>query len=161
MSTLVPDDFPVPSGFSTSDFVVRPLRTRDVYLDYIAVMTSLDIIRRTRGGHWPPSDLTFEQDLIDLAWHEKEFQNRTSFAFTVMRPDERECVGCVYLNPGGYRGHTTTDCDVDVSFWVTQAAYDEGMYPRLFSALDTWMKSWPFQSVGYSNAKLPSALGTQ
>jgi hypothetical protein len=34
----------------------------------MAVMSSIDVIKKTRGGDWPTSDLTFEDDLIDLAW---------------------------------------------------------------------------------------------
>jgi hypothetical protein len=63
VNVLIPADFDVPQRLETPDFVIRPLRMHDVYLDYIAVMTSLDIIKRTRGGDWPTSDLTFEQDL--------------------------------------------------------------------------------------------------
>ena len=156
MATLVPSDFAIPQRLETSDLVIRPLRMRDVYFDYIAVMSSLDVIRATRGGDWPTSDLTFEQDLIDLGWHEKEFQNRTSFAYTVMDPAETECLGCIYLHPPGYRTNATGSADVDVSFWVTQTAYDHGMYPKLYAAIDDWLRHWPFRSIGYSNSLLPT-----
>jgi len=38
------------------------------------------------GSDWPEG-LTFEQDLIDLGWNQKEFQRRTSFALAI--PDEK------------------------------------------------------------------------
>jgi len=156
VNVLIPADFDVPQRLETPDFVIRPLRMGDVHLDYIAVMTSLDIIKSTRGGDWPTTDLTFEQDLIDLAWHENEFQNRTSFAYTVMNPAETECLGCLYLYPPGHRGDSTQHADVDASFWVTQKAFDHGLYQTLFVVLDGWLRGWPFRSVAYSNAELPT-----
>ena len=42
------------------------------------------------------AELTLEQDLIDLASHQKEAQRRSSFAYVVMRPDERVQLGCVH-----------------------------------------------------------------
>ena len=34
-----------------------------------------------QGWGWPSEDLTLEQDLIDLAWHQKEAQRRSSFTY--------------------------------------------------------------------------------
>ncbi len=88
---LVPASFVVPERLETADFVIRKLTFRDAELDYRAVMANIDIIRKTRGGDWPPAGLTLEDDRIDLAWHQREFERRSSFAYAVMAPDEREC----------------------------------------------------------------------
>ena len=66
------------------------LTVNDVVKDYDAVMTSVDHLRGVFGPHstWPRPDLTLEQDLIDLGWHQKEFQRRRSFSYTVVAPDE-------------------------------------------------------------------------
>jgi len=154
---LVPESFIVPEEFETSDFRIRKLTYRDALLDYEAVMSSIDIIKKTRGGDrgWPSPNLTFEDDQIDLAWHQREFENKTSFAYTVMSLDEKECLGCLYLYPAGSRGEKTKDADVDVSFWVTQSAYDKGLYTILFKILDQWLTTWPFKKIGYSNDVLP------
>lgn len=153
---LVPDDFKVPEKLEHSKFIIRKLCFRDAELDYKAVMSSIDIIHKTQGGSWPSPDLSFEDDQIDLGWHQREFENRTSFAYTVMSPDETECLGCLYLNPPGYRSEKSKDADVDVSFWVTQKAYEEGLYSVLYNSLDSWLKStWPFQKIAYTNIQLP------
>ncbi len=152
---LVPESFVVPESLETPDFRIRELTFKDAELDYEAVMSSIDIIKKTRGGTWPSPDLSFEDDQIDLAWHQREFENRTSFAYTVMSLDEKECLGCLYLYPPGYRGDTTKDANVDVSFWVTQDAYDNGLYPKLFAVIEDWLTQWPFQKIGYSNTELP------
>ena len=59
-----------------------------MFKDYDAVMTSVDHLQSVLQSSWLSKDLTFEQDLIDLGWHQKEFQKRTFFAYTVMNLDE-------------------------------------------------------------------------
>jgi len=93
MTPFVPPDFEVPAGFETPDFRVRMLAISDVVKDYDAVMTSVERLRKvfSPSGRWPKG-LSFEQDLIDLGWHHKEFQQRRSFAYTVMSLDEAVCL---------------------------------------------------------------------
>lgn len=83
---LVPDSFQVSEKLEKPGFIIRKLCFEDAELDYEAVMSSVDLIKRTRGGDWPSPDLTFEDDQIDLGWHQREFENRTSFAYTIMTP---------------------------------------------------------------------------
>jgi hypothetical protein len=154
---LVPDQFEVPRELRTPDFFIRKLRFNDVDLDYNAVMSSIDIIKMTRGGSWPNPDLTHEEDHADLGWHDREFENRTSFAYTVMSPDEKECLGCFYLYPGGTRGEESKDADVDVSFWVTQKAYDQDLYEKLYVAITEFLKSWPFKDIVFTNSLIPDS----
>ena len=96
---FVPSDFKVPEKFETDKFRLRMLKVTDVVKDYDAVMTSVDYLQRIFGprSKWPSKDLTFEQDLIDLGWHQKEFQTRSSFVYTVMNLDESQCLGCIYI----------------------------------------------------------------
>ncbi len=65
-------------------------------------MSSVDHLESTysreSGGGWPRG-LAFEDDLIDLGWHQREFTMGFSFAYTVMSPGEIRCLGCVYINP--------------------------------------------------------------
>ena len=155
---LVPDDFKVPESLETAHFRIRKLCARDVYLDYIAVMSSIDLIKKTRGGSgWPQAELTIEDDLIDLAWHQREFEHRSSFAYTVMKPDESECLGCLYLNPPRFRPDLPEGTDAQVSFWVTQSSYDRGLYVELYQTLKQWLeKDWPFKKPHWTNIEIPS-----
>lgn len=84
---LVPEGFDVPVGFETERFVLRPLTIHDVVKDYDAMVS--------RGGEH--ANLTLEQNLIDLGWHQVEFQRRSSFTYTVMSTDSTRCLGCVYI----------------------------------------------------------------
>ena len=50
------------------------------------------------GGDWL-SGLTLEQNIIELGWHQTEFQLHTLFAYTVVIREEAEVLGCVYIYP--------------------------------------------------------------
>lgn len=156
---FVPKDFK-PKSLVTDTYIARKLCAKDVYLDYIAVISSIEIIKSTRGGNWPSKDLTVEEDLIDLCWHQREFEFSSSFAFTVMNKEENECLGCIYFYPqesgmsslGGKVGY-----EVSVSWWVTQKMFDQGLYEKLSWDILEWIKKdWPFNRVYFSNKVLPS-----
>ena len=49
-----------PEKLLTSRFILRPLRTTDVALDYEAVMESRTMLRLAGGGTWPADDFTLE-----------------------------------------------------------------------------------------------------
>ena len=151
---FVPKDFS-PPVLEKDDYRARKLSAKDVYLDYTAVMSSIDIIHKTRGGKWPTPDLTIEDNLIDLCWHQREFEFKTSFAYTVMSKDETECLGCIYFYPPRASmsdAASNDDADVSISWWVTQKAYDQGFYERLSKDIKEWVeKEWPFKKVFWAN----------
>jgi hypothetical protein len=150
MTPFVPADFEVPAGFETPDFRARMLAISDVVKDYDAVMTSVERLQKvfSPAGRWP-KDLTFEQDLIDLGWHHKEFQRRRSFAYTVMSLDESLCLGCLYIEPTTLHGH-----DAEVHCWI-RSSHAEALDARLYKALRDWIGShWPFKAVAYPGRSL-------
>ncbi len=138
----IPEGFIAPN-IEKNDYRARKLSAKDVYLDYLAVMSSLKIIKKTRGGRWPTKDLSFEDDLIDLCWHQREFENQTSFAYTVMNNDETKCLGCFYLYPIGFRTSLNSEnkeYNVDVSWWVIPEMYAAGFYKTLFNDVQLFLK---------------------
>lgn len=147
MRSFVPKEFDVPSVLETAAFRLRMLSVNDVVKDYDAVMSSLEHLQGQNvfGGTWPRSTLTLEQDLVDLGWHQKEFQTRRSFAYTVMSLDESRCLGCVYIVPSENPG-----IDAEVYLWVRQSEYERGADPVLFEAVKGWIaEGWPFGTVEY------------
>lgn len=151
-SALVPHDFKIPEVLETDKFRLRMLKVTDVVKDYDAVMTSVDHLRGVFGprSQWPLKDLAFEQDLIDLGWHQKEFQMRSSFAYTVMNPKESQCLGCMYVFPP-----TKTDFDAEVYMWVRKSAYDEGLDPILYEMVKQWIaEKWTFKKVAYPGREI-------
>ncbi len=149
---FVPREFKIPEVLETNKFRLRMLTVDDVVKDYDAVMTSIDHLQGIFGprSKWPSPDLTFKQDLIDLGWHQKEFQTRSSFAYTVMSPDESQCLGCLYIFPS-----RKEEYEAEVYLWVRQSAYDEGQDPILFKTVEKWIaEKWPFKKVAYPGRKI-------
>ena len=143
---LVPDIFVVPEMLENNEFRLRMLTVNDLIKDYDAVITSVDHLAGAfpPGGCWPQG-LTLEQDLIDLGWHQKEFQRRTSFAYTMMSLDESECLGCVYLYPSD-----RADYDAICLLWVRASQMATGLDDRLFKVVQVWLAEvWPFSNVAF------------
>jgi hypothetical protein len=150
MKRLVLRDFVVPIMVKTDRFRIRPLTIHDVVKDYDAVVTSREHLRATLPWDWPRDDLSLEQDLIDLAWHQKEFQIASSFAYTVVSPDETRVLGCIYIDAAGKAGY-----DVGVIFWVRADELDTGLEQALEATIRRWLAAdWPFTTVGYPGRDL-------
>ena len=152
MKLFVPEDFVVPLRLVHEQFVLRPLSIHDLVRDYDAVMSSARELRGIFGPaeDWPTPDLSLEQDLIDLGWHQCEFQRRTSFTYTVMRPDESQCLGCVYLYPTAMEG-----CDAEAYCWV-RTSHARELDAVLFGTLQAWLRDrWPFRGVAYPGRGSP------
>ena len=146
---FIPTDFKIPELLETDRFRLRMLTVKDVKLDYDAVMTSIEHLQKTKpfgpNHKWPIKDLSYEQNLIDLGWHQKEFQNRSSFAFTVMNLDETECLGCMYIYPSDNLNY-----DAIVIMWIRQSEVANGLDEILFSSVKKWIQDeWPFKKVAY------------
>ena len=128
------------------------LKVTDVVKDYDAVMTSADQLQGIFGPRfkWPAKDLSLEQDLIDLGWHQKEFQMRSSFAYTVMSLDESRCLGCVYIFPSRKEGF-----DAEVYMWLRKSELDKGLDPLFYKKIKKWIaENWPFKKVAYPGREI-------
>ncbi len=145
MAGFVPADFLIPARLETGEFVIRMLAITDVVKDYDAVMSSADHLQGIFGdGSTWPHGLSFEQDLIDLGWHHKEFQRRSSFAYTVMSPDESQCLGCLYIVPTVLPGY-----EAEAFCWI-RASHAARLDERLYETLRGWIDAqWPFKAVAY------------
>lgn len=143
---FVPKDFVVPERLETAEFRLRMLTVNDVVKDYDAVMTSVAHLKTVFGPAtgWPEG-LSFEQNLIDLGWHQKEFQTRRSFAYTVVDPAETRVLGCVYVYPSTRRGY-----DAVAYLWARQSELAGGLEARRHDAVIAWLaRAWPFASVAF------------
>ncbi len=144
---FVPSDFEVPVVFENEHFRIRTLTVNDTVKDYDAVMSSVEHLRGVFGPNdaWPEDDLSFEQDLIDLGWHQKEFQIRSSFTYTVVSLDESRVLGCIYIFPSTKPGY-----DAEITMWVRADIVDEGYDEILFNTVKEWIdRDWPFENPAY------------
>jgi hypothetical protein len=154
-ASFVPAEFVVPTLLETPQFRLRPLTINDLVKDYDAVMSSIDHLQGIFNEEpvWPTSELTLEQDLIDLGWHQKEFQIRSSFTFTVMSLDENQCLGCVYMYPSEVDGY-----DAAIFMWVRASEYAKGLHPVLEETVKTWVSdAWPFTNARYPDHRATGA----
>jgi hypothetical protein len=145
--TFLPDDFEVPTLLETGTFRIRPITIHDIVKDYDAVMTNREHLWDLFGEawEWPPEDLTLEQDLIDLGWHQKEFQLRSSFAYAVMSPDEQCLLGCIYVDSPEKVGF-----DAEIHFWARADVANTDLESELSEVVRRWISSeWPFGNVAY------------
>jgi hypothetical protein len=143
-SAFVPADFAVPQFLETQCFRLRMLTIHDLELDFAAVTSSVEHLQTVWQNDWPVG-LTLEQNLIDLGWHQKEFQRRSSFAYTVVRPDESQVLGCVYIYPS-----EKVDFDAEVYLWARVSELPSGLERELEVEVRNWLDDqWPFGKVAY------------
>ena len=127
------------------------LTVNDVVKDYDAVMSSIEHLQEMFPlSRWPSKELTFEQDLIDLGGHQREFQMRSSFAYTVVSLNENQVVGCLYINPT-----SKGDYDARVHMWVRTSVLNNGLDTILFDSVKQWiLNDWPFKNVAYPGREI-------
>ncbi len=150
-----PDNAVVPETLRTEEFLIRPLRTTDVKLDYDAVITSRAELFLQSNGHWPHEGFTLEENLVDLARHEREHHDHVAFTYTVMNPIQTECLGCLYIRPleplfkrVGITIEHIPDSSAYVTFWVRQSRLADHLDKNLLKALIPWFQEeWAFSHV--------------
>lgn len=140
---FVPQEFIVPIIYKADKFIIRKLTVQDTEKDYVAVMEAKEHIHSlypeeyTNG--WPEDTLTLEQDERDLRRHQKEFDERTAFAYTVFDEHNENCLGCLYIDP-------SDNYDAEITMWTRDEATDK----LLYKAVKAWIESsWPFKNPHY------------
>jgi hypothetical protein len=143
---FVPPGFVPPHGLETAEFVLEPLGPEHNDLDHAAWSSSMEHIRSTpgfEGSSWP-REMTLAENRDDLLRHARDFAAGTGFTYTVLDPDSRDVVGCVYIYPlAGATGAAR------VTSWVraTRAALDLPLH----EAVAGWLaRKWPFERVEYA-----------
>jgi hypothetical protein len=156
---IVPPGFEPPRRLTHADIVATVLGREDLDDDIEGINSSIELIRRTRGGDWPEEAVTPEFNYVDLVWHECELRELFSFSY-VLRDTAGGYLGCAYLYPMGRRTELTealAEHDVDVSWWVTESAYRAGYYERAYEGLTRWVnEDYPFTNPHWSNAEIPA-----
>jgi hypothetical protein len=150
---FLPRSFLIPEPPRTAEFVLTPLRVDHLVLDYEAVMSSRERLWTLfgPGWGWPREDMSMMQDLVDLGWHQKEFQLRQSFNWAVLTPDERQMLGCCYLDPTDRDGF-----DAEACYWVRSDRVADGLEERLGECFRAWLAAhWPFPRIAFPGREQP------
>jgi hypothetical protein len=156
---VLPDGRTAPMRLTYDDVVATAISREHLHDDVAGINASIELIRQTRGGPWPSERVTEDYNFVDLVWHECEFREGDSFTYAVYDAGG-EYLGCCYLSPLGRRTQLRDellDYDVDVSWWVTPAAYEHGYYEKVYAALQHWLEhAFTGWRAYYSNREIPS-----
>ena len=153
---FVTKSFDVPLTAEAARFHLRALSIDDVVKDYEAVMTSREHLwyRFGKIWAWPNTDHSLEQNLIDLARHQSEFQQRTAFAYSVLSPDYSCVLGCVYIYPATIYPATSDAVEANVWFWARQSEIASKLEQHIETFLIAWLSNrWPFGTVTLNGEK--------
>ena len=146
-----PGSATVPEAMRTSRLFLRPLRTTDVELDYDAVMSSAEMLRRWSHSSWPADDFTLTENLDDLERHEHEHDERQAFTFTVLNLEGTRCLGCVYLthlSPMELQLCEGAAFGTNVRFWVRASEVLTDLDRHLLASLLEWLQTeWAFDCI--------------
>jgi len=105
-------DWTIPTDHQLGSFVLKALTVDDVTRDFDAVMESAaDIKAANPASVWPHDGMTLDENLIDLAWHQKEFETRRSFAW-IIENLSGDYIGCAYVYPS-----IIGELAADVAWW--------------------------------------------
>ena len=149
---FVRPEYDPPAEACVGGFVLKTLNPSYVQDDYEAVMTSRARLRDFFGigDPWPSETLSVEDNLRDLEWHADEFRRRSSFAYTVIDPEEPGCAGCVYVFPPTRVGY-----DVELFMWLRSDRYSTNKETDFRGELKDWICSlWHFNSIGMPGCEM-------
>jgi len=153
---FVPASFDPPTRLADAAFVLEPLGPRHNESDYAAWTSSLAHIRVTPGFPWGdwPHEMSLAENRADLEMHERDFEDRAGFTYTVLDPGSGEVIGCLYIYPVRRRDEDgnlieTIAGAASVRSWVRgdRASLDE----PLWRAVSAWLEAeWPFERIEYA-----------
>lgn len=146
---FIPSGFTPPRRVSLAGLRLSVLGIDDLEPDYEAVMESgaglYDLFHL--GDRWPDG-LTKRGNLIDLAWHEKEFARRTSFAWGLWRDDPdgaARYLGSAYVYPDAEARATA-----HAVHWIRSGEDAPALRVAFKTAWQDWVRAWPIASVRFS-----------
>ena len=151
---MILNSFQPPPVLENSNFELDILSPKYAIQDYEAVTASASKIRYVFGpsNNWPSESISFEENLNDLKRHEKEFIERSAFAYAMIGKVGSKYLGCIYINPVQVQIKSISTeplCQAEVYFWVSslQTTIRE---LELLETIKTWLStSWPFERVNF------------
>ncbi len=124
-------DAAFPRDVELGGFHLTPLSPEFVQEDFEAVTAAAHLLNDIFDD-WP-ADLTLEDNLLDLAWHEREFTSNRSFSW-IIRDQAGAYLGCFYLFPEiGARGRAKA------ALWFADIPEREASAGKLKPLLQDWL----------------------
>jgi hypothetical protein len=151
---IVPDQFAPSESAVFPGFLLRALSPEFAAQDFAAVTASASSIRHVFGPEngWPSAGLTFEENNADLARHQREFNERSAFAYSLFDPQGLRYLGCLYLKPiksrAGRDQRHERFC-AQAFLWLSVLHQDVNE-PLVHSALSAWFAAdWALANVAW------------
>ncbi|MEM6745017.1 MAG: hypothetical protein AAF676_14985 [Pseudomonadota bacterium] len=134
-------DASIPERHRLGPFLLRRLGVEDLDEDMAAIRESESCLAGLSDGGWPLG-LTREADLIDLAWHQREFEARRSFAWVIADASSDAYLGCAYV-------YTAFDPvgPLDAWWWFRDAARGRPEVSGFGDLFERWLKSPPWPAL--------------
>ena len=131
----------IPMVHRLGEFTLRALSIHDIERDFSTVIESAADIKAANPRSSWPDGLTKEKNLIDLAWHQREFEARRSFAW-VIEDAEGAYLGCLYVYPS-----IAGEKSAEVTWWWRTGAV--APKPSFRAKLLRWFSSDPWPRLTY------------
>lgn len=149
---FIPDHFAPPTSATFQGLSLSVLSPEFADQDFAAVTASADSIRHVFGpdNDWPAADMTYDENLADLARHAREFEERSAFAYAVF--DERcaRYLGCLYLKPikSKMGRDSRQELFVAQAFLWFSSRHQDIDRESTYAAIASWIAdSWPIGKV--------------
>jgi RimJ/RimL family protein N-acetyltransferase len=135
-------DFTPPETLETERMLIEPLQPEHVELNYAAIMGSrFHLLHTLHWEDWPREDFSIAEHYQDVKNYWKLFQERSSYTYAVLSPDQKNFLGCIYMNQAGENG-------MSLSFWVIEEEVVTGLDRHLLHRVFDWIEQeWPFETV--------------
>ena len=154
---------PIPESYVHNQFRFQILHPRLVELDYQALMSSKDFLRRWSQSEWPRDDFSLEENLADLNYHYEEQVERIAFTYSILDPFSTTCLGCFYIKAIQAvqllrsEKELLRDFSHLCSYWVIDKIRGTSLDEEILSAIDKWLNDcWEFPGLFFtSNPHIP------
>jgi len=148
---FIPETYQVPTSFESDRFRFEILGPQIAEMDYEAVMSSKTRLRSVffEATERPRVDMSLDENRNDLARHESEFNSREAFAYTVLSPDRKKYIGCLYIDPP-----TVPEFDSEIYLWVRDDCLE--LDGHLYDTVKAWLdECWPFEKPAFPGREIP------
>jgi len=152
---LPTEGFSIPPRWEGEHIMLVSAAPQWVEMDFAAVIASRKKLKHLFGptDSWPPEGLDITANYADLAWHEKEFQARRSFAYHLLNHEANQCLGCLYIYPTASRDH-----DAEAYLW-SHIELDTPLANLIESEVIDWViHEWPFFKIAWPGRFIPFSV---
>jgi hypothetical protein len=161
--SLNPNSLEMPIRLETADFVIHRQRISDNELDFDAVMSSKQILRKWSDSEWPEDDFSLEQNAQDIAEHIADHEQNSDYGFSIFTPGEDRLLGSLYLNAlapllENYPTDPMTlarllEFDIRVEYWL-RAGVSPDLELRFVQSVIKWLEdAWWFENPVFGSRK--------